>query len=97
MGLLLELRRCGMYNMISGYQENRGRYDGRASYTIHGNPGCEDWFRRLVDISRVGKMWGLNADDHHLMIVKQEEDCHQLMRRFGRYKNANVSTENDTR
>lgn len=84
--LLLELRRCDIYNMIRGYQEGRGWRDGQTSYAIHGNPGCEDLFRKLVDISIIGKIWELNSDDHHLRIVKQDEDFHQLTRRFGRYK-----------
>ena len=88
--LLLELRRCEIYDMISGYQETKGWYDGRTTYIIHGNPGCEDWFRRLADISRIGKMWGLNEEEHHFGIMKREEDFHQLTRRFGRYKKMRI-------
>ena len=42
----------------------------------------------MVEISRFGKIWALNEEDHHLRIVKQDEDFHQLARRFGRYKRA---------
>ena len=80
--------------MISGYQEGRGWRDGQTSYVIHGNPGCEDLFRKLVDISRIGKMWELNSEDHHLRIVKQDEDFHQLTRRFGRYKKMRMDALN---
>lgn len=68
----------------------RGRYDGRTSYIIRGNPGCEDWCRRMVDISRIGKMWGLSEEQHHMGIMKHEEDFRQLTRRFGRYKKMRI-------
>ena len=63
----------------------------------HGDPGREVWFRRLVDISRLRKMWELNEEEHHLRIFKEEDDFHQLTRRFGRYKKMRIAALADIR
>ena len=83
--------------MIRGFQEMRGWKEGRTTYMANGNPGCEVWFRRLVDISRLGKTCELNEEEHHLGIFKQEDDFHQLARRFGRYKRMRIASLSDIR
>ena len=86
--LLIDLRRCEIQAMISGYNEIRTWSEDTQIFTIHGNPGCEIWFRRIIDISKTGKIWELNESGKYLKATKSEEDYQQISRRFGRYKRA---------
>ena len=87
---IMSMKRCEVQNLISGYQEGRAWNDWHTSYVIRGNHGCEDLFRKMVEISRIAKIWELHDGEQHLRIVKQDGDFHQLTRRFGRYKRARM-------
>ena len=52
--------------------------------------------RRLVDISRAGKMWELNEEGYHLGIMKQADSI-QLTRRFGGYKKMRIAALGEIR
>ena len=96
-GLLLELRKCEIYPMLSGYREMRSWYGGKSAYLLHGNPVCEVSPRLFVDISRTAKAWGLNDEGHRLRVAGNEEGFRQLTRRFGRYKKMRTWALNDIR
>ena len=84
--ILRDLRKCELYPMISGYHETKNWFGDKTTFAIHGNPGCEIWFRRFIDLSRAGEIWELNEEGRHLKVTRNEEDYRQLARRFGRYK-----------
>ena len=83
---MYDLKKCEMYPMISGFQESRSWYEDKMVFTIHGNPGSEIWFRRLVELSETGRIWELNEEGKHLRVTRNEEDYHLLARRFSRHK-----------
>ena len=86
--MLSDLRKCEIYPMLSGYQETKIWFDDKMTFAIHGNPGCEIWFRRFIDLSRTGMVWELKGEGRHLKVARNGEEYHQLARRFGRYKRA---------
>ena len=50
--MALGFRKCELYPMISGYQVIKSWSVRKLIFTIHGNPGCEIWFRRFADLSK---------------------------------------------
>ena len=74
--------------MISGYQVVKTWAEDKLLFIIHGNPGCEIWFRRFIDLSKTGRIWELNEEGAELRVTRSEEDYHLLARRFGRYRRA---------
>ena len=69
-------------------RENMG--DDKEVYTIHGNNGCELWFKLFEEISKMGRIWRLNEQRAHLKITRNEDEYFQLARRFGRYKRMRI-------
>ena len=45
----------------------------------------------------MAKTWELQDEEQHLRIVKQDDDFHQLTRRFGRYKRARAEALKEIR
>ena len=60
--MVFGLMKCELYPMISGYREVRTWHDDKMIFIIHGNPGCDIWFRRFVDLSKTGRIWELNEE-----------------------------------
>ena len=75
-----------------GYTIGRSWESDKEVYAIHGNNGCEMWFKRFEEISKTGKIRGLNTPGKYLKITRSEEEYHQLSRRFGRYKRLRTDT-----
>ena len=67
------------------------------AFAIHGNPGCEIWFRSFVELSKTGGIWELNEEGKQLKITHNEEDYHLLARRFSRYKRARTTALSEIR
>ena len=61
---------------------------GKSTYAIHDNPGSEIWPRRFAELSKTGRTWELNEENHRLKSTRCEEEYRQLSRIFGRYKGA---------
>ena len=55
-----DLRKCDLYPMLSGYREIKRWFGAKLIFIIHGNPGCEIWFRRFADLSKTGRIWEMN-------------------------------------
>ena len=66
-------------------------------FTIHGDPGCEIWFRRFADLSKTGRIWELNEEGEQLRVTRNEEDYHLLARRFSRYEKARAEALEEIR
>ena len=88
---ILDLKTCELYPMISGYRETETRAEDKLIFTIHGNRGCEIWFKRLVELSRMGHIWELNEEGRELRIMRGETEYNRLTRRYGRYKRARAT------
>ena len=95
--LLFDLRKCEVYPTLSGYQETKSWFGDKMTFAIHGNPGCDIWFRQFVDLSKTGRVWELNEEGRHLKGARIEEDYRQLARRFGRYKRARADALGEIR
>ena len=88
---ILDLKTCELYPMISGYQEIETKAEDKLIFTVHGNRGCEIWFKRLVELSRMGHIWELNEEGRELRITRSEVEYSRLTRRYGRYKRARTA------
>ena len=95
--MIFDLRKCEIYPMISGYQEIKIWAEDKLLFIIHGNQGCEIWFRRFLELSKTGRIWELNEEGKELRITKSEEDYNLLTRRYGRYKKARAAALTEIR
>ena len=43
--MLLDMRMCELQAMIIGVHEVKTWYEGQRWFILHGNPGCELWYR----------------------------------------------------
>ena len=78
--MIFDLGKCEIYPMISGYQEVKIWAGNKLLFVLHGNQGCEIWFRRFVDLSKSGRIWGLNEEGKELRVTRSDDDYHQLAR-----------------
>ena len=88
--MLLDIRKCEIYPTLSGFRETENWFGDKMTFATHGNPGCEIWFRRFIDLSKTGRAWELNEEGRQLGVTRNE-DYQQLARRFGRYKRARTA------
>ena len=95
--MLFGMRKCEIYQMLIGLRETKNWFGDKMTFAAHGNPGCEIWFIRFIDLSGTGGMWELNEEGRHLEVTRNEEDYHQLARRFGRYKSARTDALGEIR
>ena len=84
-------------HLLSRYQDLRIRNGERAIYILRGNQGFGIWFGRFIELSKTGWIWELNEEHRHLKVIKNEDEYHQLARRFGRYKRARALAINELR
>ena len=87
----LDVRKCGTRPLLVVYRDIRNWLGEKATYAARGNPGCEIWPHRFAELSKTGMAWGINEENGHRKVTRNEEEYRQLARRFGRYKRARTA------
>ena len=72
-------------------------YVEKSTYVIRGNQGCDVRIERFAELPKTGCIWGLNEENRHLKLTRNEAEYHQIPRRLGRYKRARTAALSELR